>query len=134
MCVLFQQTYKKLLPLYYPRTEEEEKASLPLIPPDIGNSEGEPVVPERQIRITEKPGILEGMWFQHVLFFHDAMSCSPTFEWTCKQHVSSLFIKAGTVFAFHFGVTLDLQQEIGIQDQLFMAVGVAKINGVLGTV
>lgn len=134
MCVLFQQTYKKLLPLYYPRTEEEEKASLPLIPPDIGNSEGEPVVPERQIRITEKPGILEGMWFQHVLFFHDAMSCSPTFEWTCKQHVSSLFIKAGTVFAFHFGVTLDLQQEIGIQDQLFMAVGVGKINGVLGTV
>lgn len=134
VCVLFQQTYKKLLPLYYPRTEEEEKASLPLIPPDIGNSEGEPVVPERQIRITEKPGILEGMWFQHVLFFHDVMSCSPTFERTCKQHVSSLFIKAGTVFAFHFGVTLDLQQEIGIQDQLFMAVGVGKINGVLGTV
>ncbi|KAM6978987.1 ganglioside-induced differentiation-associated protein 2 [Tautogolabrus adspersus] len=51
--------YKKLLPLYYPRSEEEEKASLPLIPADIGNSEGEPVVPERQIRIAEKPGTLE---------------------------------------------------------------------------
>uniref|UniRef100_A0A671UCR3 Ganglioside induced differentiation associated protein 2 n=1 Tax=Sparus aurata TaxID=8175 RepID=A0A671UCR3_SPAAU len=51
--------YKKLLPLYYPRSEEEEKACLPLIPADIGNSEGEPVVPERQIRIAEKPGTLE---------------------------------------------------------------------------
>uniref|UniRef100_A0A671UEB0 Ganglioside induced differentiation associated protein 2 n=1 Tax=Sparus aurata TaxID=8175 RepID=A0A671UEB0_SPAAU len=54
-----ESVYKKLLPLYYPRSEEEEKACLPLIPADIGNSEGEPVVPERQIRIAEKPGTLE---------------------------------------------------------------------------
>uniref|UniRef100_A0A8C8CS01 Macro domain-containing protein n=1 Tax=Oncorhynchus tshawytscha TaxID=74940 RepID=A0A8C8CS01_ONCTS len=54
-----QPTYRKLLPLYYPRSEEEECASLPLIPTDIGNSEGEPVVPERQIRIAENPGCLE---------------------------------------------------------------------------
>ncbi|KAK3543406.1 hypothetical protein QTP70_020432 [Hemibagrus guttatus] len=51
--------YRKLLPLYYPRSKEEERASLPLLPADIGNAEGEPVVPERQIRITEKPGSLE---------------------------------------------------------------------------
>ncbi|KAM6970204.1 ganglioside-induced differentiation-associated protein 2 isoform 1-T2 [Aplochiton taeniatus] len=51
--------YWKLLPLYFPRSEEEERASLPLIPADIGNSEGEPVVPERQIRIAEKPGSIE---------------------------------------------------------------------------
>lgn len=56
-----QPVYKKLLPLYYPRSEEEEKACIHLIPADIGNSEGEPIIPERQIRITEKPGILEGM-------------------------------------------------------------------------
>uniref|UniRef100_A0A8C8CQ07 Macro domain-containing protein n=1 Tax=Oncorhynchus tshawytscha TaxID=74940 RepID=A0A8C8CQ07_ONCTS len=37
----------------------KECASLPLIPTDIGNSEGEPVVPERQIRIAENPGCLE---------------------------------------------------------------------------
>lgn len=54
-----EPVYRKLLPLYYPRCEEEEQASLPLIPADIGNSEGEPVVPERQIRITDKPGSLE---------------------------------------------------------------------------
>ncbi|XP_034042045.1 LOW QUALITY PROTEIN: ganglioside-induced differentiation-associated protein 2 [Thalassophryne amazonica] len=54
-----EAVYKKLLPLYYPRSVEEERACLPLIPGDVGNSEGEPVVPERQIRITEKPGSLE---------------------------------------------------------------------------
>uniref|UniRef100_A0A8D3D8H9 Ganglioside induced differentiation associated protein 2 n=1 Tax=Scophthalmus maximus TaxID=52904 RepID=A0A8D3D8H9_SCOMX len=54
-----ESVYKKLLPLYYPRSADEEKACLPLIPADIGNSEGEPVVPERQIRIAEKPGTLE---------------------------------------------------------------------------
>ncbi|KAJ8409926.1 hypothetical protein AAFF_G00209670 [Aldrovandia affinis] len=56
---LEEPMYRKLLPLYFPRSEEEEHASLPFLPPDIGNSEGEPVVPERQIRITEKPGSLE---------------------------------------------------------------------------
>lgn len=55
-----QPVYKKLLPLYFPRSEEEERACRPLIPADIGNSEGEPIVPERQIRISEKPGVLEG--------------------------------------------------------------------------
>lgn len=56
---LEEPVFKKLLPLYYPRSEVEERICLPLIPADIGNSEGEPVVPERQIRITEKPGSLE---------------------------------------------------------------------------
>uniref|UniRef100_A0A1A8EWW5 Ganglioside induced differentiation associated protein 2 n=2 Tax=Nothobranchius korthausae TaxID=1143690 RepID=A0A1A8EWW5_9TELE len=56
---LEEPVYRRLLPLYFPRSEPEEKACLPLIPADIGNSEGEPVVPERQIRITEKPGSLE---------------------------------------------------------------------------
>ncbi|XP_065260317.1 ganglioside-induced differentiation-associated protein 2 isoform X2 [Emys orbicularis] len=51
-----QATYQKLLPLYFPRSLEEECHSLPCLPADIGNSEGEPVVPERQIRISEKPG------------------------------------------------------------------------------
>lgn len=55
-----QPIYKKLLPLYFPRSEEEERACRPLVPADIGNSEGEPIVPERQIRISEKPGVLEG--------------------------------------------------------------------------
>ncbi|XP_075564807.1 ganglioside-induced differentiation-associated protein 2 isoform X3 [Pelecanus crispus] len=54
---LEEATYQKLLPLYFPRSFEEEIQSLPYLPADIGNAEGEPVVPERQIRITEKPGV-----------------------------------------------------------------------------
>lgn len=56
---LEEATYQKLLPLYFPRSLEEEKRTLPLLPIDIGNAEGEPVVPERQIRISEKPGVSE---------------------------------------------------------------------------
>uniref|UniRef100_A0A673KTT4 Ganglioside-induced differentiation-associated protein 2-like n=1 Tax=Sinocyclocheilus rhinocerous TaxID=307959 RepID=A0A673KTT4_9TELE len=55
-----EPVYRKLMPLYYPCSKKEEKISLPLLPADIGNTEGEPVVPERQIRIAEKPGNLEG--------------------------------------------------------------------------
>lgn len=54
-----QATYQKLLPLYFPRSLREESRSLPYLPADIGNADGEPVVPERQIRISEKPGAPE---------------------------------------------------------------------------
>uniref|UniRef100_A0A8C1GLF7 Ganglioside induced differentiation associated protein 2 n=1 Tax=Cyprinus carpio TaxID=7962 RepID=A0A8C1GLF7_CYPCA len=54
-----EPVYRKLMPLYYPCSIKEEKISLPFLPADIGNAEGEPVVPERQIRIAEKPGNLE---------------------------------------------------------------------------
>lgn len=57
---VFQPVYMKLMPLYFPRSNKEEKTSLPLLPADIGNAEGEPVVLERQIRIAEKPGNVEG--------------------------------------------------------------------------
>ncbi|XP_019511346.1 PREDICTED: ganglioside-induced differentiation-associated protein 2, partial [Hipposideros armiger] len=56
---LEEATYQKLLPLYFPRSLKEETLSLPYLPADIGNAEGEPVVPERQIRISEKPGAPE---------------------------------------------------------------------------
>lgn len=36
---------------------------MPYLPADIGNAEGEPVVPERQIRISEKPGAPEGEFY-----------------------------------------------------------------------
>ncbi|XP_027481802.1 ganglioside-induced differentiation-associated protein 2 isoform X3 [Zalophus californianus] len=58
---LEEATYQKLLPLYFPRSLKEECRSLPYLPADIGNAEGEPVVPERQIRISEKPGAPEGV-------------------------------------------------------------------------
>ncbi|XP_053561743.1 ganglioside-induced differentiation-associated protein 2 [Bombina bombina] len=51
-----EDTYRRLLPLYFPRSFDEERSSLPNLPQDIGNADGEPIVPERQIRISEKPG------------------------------------------------------------------------------
>lgn len=47
--------YLKILPLYFPRNEMEENASVKQLPLDIGNEDGEPVIPERQIRILDKP-------------------------------------------------------------------------------
>lgn len=47
--------YELLLPLYFPRSEEEENFATFCLPSDIGGEEGEPVIPERQIRIGEKP-------------------------------------------------------------------------------
>lgn len=47
--------YELLLPLYYPRSEREEEYALYYLPKDIGGDNGEPVIPERQIRILEKP-------------------------------------------------------------------------------
>ncbi|XP_078471577.1 ganglioside-induced differentiation-associated protein 2 [Lampetra fluviatilis] len=51
-----EAVYLHVLPLYFPRSLEEEAWALSLLPYDIGNAEGEPVVAERQIRITDKPG------------------------------------------------------------------------------
>lgn len=48
-------SYLKILPLYFPRNETEEKVALTQLPLDIGNEDGEPVIPERQIRILDKP-------------------------------------------------------------------------------
>lgn len=47
--------YKKVMPLYFPRDEEEEDFALNELPDDIGNETGEPVIAERQIRIMDKP-------------------------------------------------------------------------------
>ncbi|XP_064473270.1 protein GDAP2 homolog [Ornithodoros turicata] len=48
-------TYESLLPLYFPRIPQEEEAACRLLPKDIGGACGEPLIPERQIRIVDKP-------------------------------------------------------------------------------
>lgn len=47
--------YETVLPLYFPRNPQEQRESLSRLPEDIGNEMGEPVIPERQIRISDKP-------------------------------------------------------------------------------
>eukprot|EP00118_Oscarella_pearsei_P002362 m.10349 g.10349 ORF g.10349 m.10349 type:complete len:514 (+) comp22200_c0_seq2:49-1590(+) len=47
--------YENQLPLYFPRTAEEEAVARTLLPDDVGNAEGEPVIEERKIRIRHNP-------------------------------------------------------------------------------
>lgn len=47
--------YEVLLPLYFPRSKFEEEAARWQLPSDIGGPEGEPMVPDRQIRIIDNP-------------------------------------------------------------------------------
>ncbi|XP_022082021.1 protein GDAP2 homolog [Acanthaster planci] len=50
-----EDCYQDLLPLYFPRSKTEEQWALDLVPANIGNEDGEPVNPERKIRIAEDP-------------------------------------------------------------------------------
>ncbi|KAL5010400.1 hypothetical protein ScPMuIL_012705 [Solemya velum] len=52
-----REAYEKILPLYFPRNPKEEKVAISLLPEDIGNEMGEPVIAERQIRILDKPTV-----------------------------------------------------------------------------
>nr|XP_022909356.1 protein GDAP2 homolog isoform X2 [Onthophagus taurus] len=47
--------YEVLLPLYFPRSKLEEEASRWQLPSDVGGPDGEPMLPDRQIRIIDNP-------------------------------------------------------------------------------
>ncbi|XP_013421898.1 protein GDAP2 homolog isoform X2 [Lingula anatina] len=55
LCSRELEVYIQLLPLYFPRSEKEAQYAIGFIPEDVGNEDGEPVIPERQIRIMDKP-------------------------------------------------------------------------------
>ena len=55
-----QDAYNSLLPLYFPRSPQEEGDSINRLPKDIGNELGEPIIPDRQIRIMDKPFLERG--------------------------------------------------------------------------
>eukprot|EP00730_Choanoeca_flexa_P001290 TRINITY_DN10571_c0_g1_i2.p1 TRINITY_DN10571_c0_g1~~TRINITY_DN10571_c0_g1_i2.p1 ORF type:complete len:497 (+),score=64.68 TRINITY_DN10571_c0_g1_i2:59-1549(+) len=48
-----QEHYRRLLPIYFPRSVEEQSTVLPLVPADIGDHLGAPVIDERGIRIAD---------------------------------------------------------------------------------
>ena len=60
-CVIFvlepcdYEIYEVLLPLYFPRTLAEEENACWQLPSDIGGVDGEPQLPDRQIRIIDNP-------------------------------------------------------------------------------
>ena len=47
--------YEVLLPLYFPRSIQEEKTALWQLPANVGGPDGEPLLPDRQIRIIDNP-------------------------------------------------------------------------------
>ncbi|XP_069126491.1 protein GDAP2 homolog [Argopecten irradians] len=49
------EAYQKILPLYFPRSSKEEAMASCMLPENIGNEDGEPIIAERQIRIMDKP-------------------------------------------------------------------------------
>ena len=47
--------YEVLLPLYFPRNLAEQDNACWQLPNDIGGMDGEPLLPDRQIRIIDNP-------------------------------------------------------------------------------
>lgn len=47
--------YEILLPLYFPRNLAEQDNACWQLPNDIGGTDGEPLLPDRQIRIIDNP-------------------------------------------------------------------------------
>lgn len=47
--------YEVLLPLYFPRSKAEENAARWQLPAEVGGVDGEPLLPDRQIRIIDNP-------------------------------------------------------------------------------
>ena len=47
--------YEQILPLYFPRCDNEEIYACYKLPYDIGGGNGEPLLPERQIRVVDQP-------------------------------------------------------------------------------
>ena len=43
------------MPLYFPRTKEEESYAAKALPADLGDEFGEPTIQERKIRIADNP-------------------------------------------------------------------------------
>jgi len=56
-CGIFQDSYSSLLPLYFPRSQQEELYAAQRLPADVGNEDGEPVIAERKIRIAAGPAV-----------------------------------------------------------------------------
>lgn len=52
---LNEAIYQKVMAMYFPRNESEEQFSIDKLPQNIGNEMGEPVIAEREIRISDKP-------------------------------------------------------------------------------
>ena len=67
--------YSKVMPLYFPRSAEEEAYAAKALPAALGNEYGEPVIAERTIRITSNP-VASGGWGLYTLLH--CHRCTPS--------------------------------------------------------
>ena len=74
--------YSKVMPLYFPRSAEEEAYAAKALPATLGNEYGEPVIAERTIRITSNP-IASGGWGLYTLLH--CHRCTPSSVHICMQ-------------------------------------------------
>ena len=61
LCLVLQTWYKSIMPLYFPRSKAEVLYAAMALPLDLGDEFGEPIIPERKIRISVNP--LKGVFF-----------------------------------------------------------------------
>ena len=66
--LLVSQTwYQSIMPLYFPRSKEEEAYAAKALPLELGDEFGEPIIPERKIRISDKMPVGRGKVTQQIV-------------------------------------------------------------------
>lgn len=80
--------YSGILPMYFPRSEEEETKMAPLLPEDTGNELGETVIEERKIRINATVTASGAFPFELVLEFLLLCTLTRTL-FLCTKFVTS---------------------------------------------
>lgn len=58
--LFIQAWYGTIMPLYFPRNKKEEEFAARALPLELGDEFGEPIIVERQIRISDNPVIKGG--------------------------------------------------------------------------
>ena len=62
--------YEVLMPMYFPRSLNEERAAILQLPASIGGPNGEPLYPDRQIRIIDNPQHHHGKCYIHIFLYY----------------------------------------------------------------
>lgn len=95
--------YEVLLPLYFPRNLAEQDNACWQLPNDIGGVDGEPLLPDRQIRIIDNP--------QHALHGNGTFRCNIVIRY---GNLNDIFKRAHRIFTGDETVELSTQLETSV--------------------
>jgi hypothetical protein len=90
--------YEVLLPLYFPRSLEEEEMALWQLPANVGGPDGEPLLPDRQIRIIDNPQHSFGG--ELLRYFFHSSAASLTLYTLLLKYVMTLLMAQNTASEF----------------------------------